>query len=1020
MRKNKRWLALLLAGSMLFSANAGLVYASELPGTVTEDPAAVSERVSAETPEKEQNDQPEITESSDRTPEISEGTADIIEEGTEDEGKASEDQGAATGEEQQEIPDEISKEQGASTAVEEDLQNPASEDAETTEQIEENALENQTAGNISWSVSNGTLTISGSGDMPNYGWVWTDSFNGQGYGETPWQGEISKITKIVVSSGITKIGDYAFAGCSNATSASIADTVKDLGNSMFLNCRKLEQVTLPKGIRSIPKAAFYECSSLKDIVIPDGVTLIEDLAFAECSKMVSASLPDSVTSIGDQAFRNCKSLREMKVPKNITTLPSYVFMNCSGMQSVSIPVAVKTIARGAFYMCDALQTVSYAGSTYQWGGISIVADDNSGLFNVTYLTTTSCAHVLRKKVVKVTCEKDGYTTHTCEKCGYSYKSDIEYASWHDLVYKKQNNGKHLVSCSKGDYSAEENCYDGDGDGFCDCCKQKMEPIRWTCQNQVLTITGKGEIEDYWGGDAPWRSADFKEVVIGTGITRIGVRAFANNKKLEKVTLPDTVTSIGELAFESSGLKSVSLPKNLTVIEDGAFSGCESLTNVVFAGAVTGTTGNALDSQGSASANGTLKIGRNAFSSCIVLKEISLPEGTTTIGDNAFNNCRALEQITLPNTITEMGAYQFYGCSSLQSVRIPIRITSIKEYTFGGCSALAELTIPAGVTSIEDGAFISCDALENVNYLGNQDMWDNISIAGSNNTQLKDAALTTGNCAHSYTTSVVAPGCQTAGYTLHFCSLCGYSYRDNETAAGTHQLSYEQVSTGRHRVYCSKCDYEEVEICTDKNMDGICDVCKSKMASLEAGGLYDDVLELYGWRYEAIKYTKEHGIMNGISGTHNFAPDEPLTRAMFATIIYRMEGSPKASYSTKFPDVPDGNYFSVPIMWANKAGIINGHSNTGLFGTHENITREDMVVIMYRYCRVKGLASGGRADLGRFPDADQISGYAKEAVQWAVANGIINGRSNTGMLDPKGNASRVETAAIIQRFMTKIK
>ena len=185
-------------------------------------------------------------------------------------------------------------------------------------------------------------------------------------------------------------------------------------------------------------------------------------------------------------------------------------------------------------------------------------------------------------------------------------------------------------------------------------------------------------------------------------------------------------------------------------------------------------------------------------------------------------------------------------------------------------------------------------------------------------------------------------------------------------------------------------------------------------------LYEDVPEKTGWRYEAIKYVKDHGIMNGISGTRNFAPDEPLTRAMFATIIYRMEGSPKASYSAKFPDVPDGNYFSVPIIWANKAGIINGHSNTGLFGTRENITREDMVVIMYRYCRVKGLASGGRADLSRFPDADQASGYAKEAVQWAVANGIINGRSNTGMLDPKGNASRVETAAIIQRFMTKIK
>lgn len=189
---------------------------------------------------------------------------------------------------------------------------------------------------------------------------------------------------------------------------------------------------------------------------------------------------------------------------------------------------------------------------------------------------------------------------------------------------------------------------------------------------------------------------------------------------------------------------------------------------------------------------------------------------------------------------------------------------------------------------------------------------------------------------------------------------------------------------------------------------------------DEGSMYADVPDVPGWRYDAIKYVTDHGIMNGISGTRNFAPDDSLTRAMFATIIYRMEGSPKASYSAKFPDVPDGNYFSVPILWANKVGIINGHSNTGLFGTRENITREDMVVIMYRYCKYKGIADNGRADLSSFPDAGQVSGYAKEAVQWAVANGIIKGRSNTGVLDPKGNASRVETAAIIQRFMNKIK
>ena len=117
-------------------------------------------------------------------------------------------------------------------------------------------------------------------------------------------------------------------------------------------------------------------------------------------------------------------------------------------------------------------------------------------------------------------------------------------------------------------------------------------------------------------------------------------------------------------------------------------------------------------------------------------------------------------------------------------------------------------------------------------------------------------------------------------------------------------------------------------------------------------------------------------------------------------------------------MPDGNYFSVPIVWANQAGMINGHSNTGLFGTFENITREDMVTIMYRYAKYKNLDLSGAGSLGVFFDQDQISGYAREALAWAVGNGIINGRSGTGLVDPRGNASRVECAAIIQRFMKK--
>ena len=182
--------------------------------------------------------------------------------------------------------------------------------------------------------------------------------------------------------------------------------------------------------------------------------------------------------------------------------------------------------------------------------------------------------------------------------------------------------------------------------------------------------------------------------------------------------------------------------------------------------------------------------------------------------------------------------------------------------------------------------------------------------------------------------------------------------------------------------------------------------------------FSDMPEKNGWRFDAVNLVYGSGIMQGISGTTRFDPDENLTREMFATTIYRVAGSPAASYDGRYPDVKAPNYYVEPIAWATSVGVVQGHSNTGLFGVHEDITREDLVVMMYRYARTAGLNTGGSVSLSKFPDASEVSGYASAAMSWAVGNGIVQGRSNTGMLDPKGNATRVEAAAILQRFIEK--
>ena len=129
----------------------------------------------------------------------------------------------------------------------------------------------------------------------------------------------------------------------------------------------------------------------------------------------------------------------------------------------------------------------------------------------------------------------------------------------------------------------------------------------------------------------------------------------------------------------------------------------------------------------------------------------------------------------------------------------------------------------------------------------------------------------------------------------------------------------------------------------------------------------------------------------------------------------MEGSPQQGYVNKFIDVPDHHFFSIPVSWANSIGIITGYGHDNLFGTGDNITREQLATLIYRYAQYKGKDTDGRADMGRFSDGKNVSGFAAEAMQWIVSEGIIQGEGTNGQLNPQGQVSRAVCATIIQRY-----
>ena len=175
--------------------------------------------------------------------------------------------------------------------------------------------------------------------------------------------------------------------------------------------------------------------------------------------------------------------------------------------------------------------------------------------------------------------------------------------------------------------------------------------------------------------------------------------------------------------------------------------------------------------------------------------------------------------------------------------------------------------------------------------------------------------------------------------------------------------------------------------------------------------FSDVTES-DWFYDAVTYAYENGLMDGV-GMGLFAPNSETTRAQLVTILYRLSGQPAPSGDSGFSDVETGTWYTDAVAWAAQNGIVNGVSGTQ-FAPGDDITREQLAVILYRYATYQGYDVSQRADLSGFVDAGTISTYAQEALSWANAQGLVLGFEDDS-LRPQGNASRAQIAAVLMRF-----
>ena len=500
-------------------------------------------------------------------------------------------------------------------------------------------------------------------------WIGDDAFSG-----------CSGLTSITIPNSVWYIGKRAFGGCSALTSITIGNSVTSIGDYAFYKCSGLTSITIPNSVKSIGDDAFYKCSGLTSITIGNSVTSIGEGAFCECSCLTSITIGNSVTSIGDYAFSGCsalnavhisdvaawcgisfhdfrsnplsfanhlylngKEVKDLVIPNSITKIRNYAFNHCSGLTSVTIPNSVTWIGDDAFFDCSALTSITIPNSV-TWIGDDAFSDC-SGLTSVTFHCETIHSWFSGKKSIKDVTIGDEVTR--IGSSAFSGCSGLNSLKIGNSVTRIEE--KAFFDCSALTSITIPNSVTSIGKGaFYGCNLSKvisliLEPFSfyfnsftygvfddYTLSNATLIVPygtiGKYKTTDGWKRfkwieeGAPTDSGeqdevkeftynDIKYTVLSQADQTVEVAAGkgtagedGNVKNIGDMVIPSTVSyagktytvvGIGESAFINYIITSLSLPNTLTYI------------------------------------------GKEAFSTCMNLKTITIPQSVTTIGTNAF-------------------------------------------------------------------------------------------------------------------------------------------------------------------------------------------------------------------------------------------------------------------------------------------------------------------------------------------------------------------------------------------------
>ncbi len=689
--------------------------------------------------------------------------------------------------------------------------------------------------------------------------------------------------------------------------------------------------------------------------------------FVTCADIPAEIEGVAVTMIGWGAFFDCSELTSITIPANVDYIGDYAFYNCCNLASVTIPDSVISIGDSAFSSCSSLISLTIPKRVMSIG--------NHAFFD--------CKSLIEINVAE---------------------ENPAYSSEDGVFFDKDKSRLFVYPAGKTEteYVIPDTVMSIDWGAFFDCINLMSVTIPYSVTNiESHAFFGCSYLREINVAEENDAYSSAKGVLFNK--SKSILLTYPTGKTETEYVIPDDVTNIGDFSF--------------------CF--CNSLTSVIIS-------------------NGVMSIGECAFSNCGSLTNLAISHSVTSIGDWAFSDCTSLTGVTISGSTTSIGDRAFFNCSSLTSVYFMDDTPVLGENVFQMWDEeKQEYTNIPGLT---------------LYYIEGKEGWTSPTWNGYPTATWIPAHE------HSYADTVTTPTCTEKGFMTHTCSICGDSYIDTHVDALGHDFGeWTQTKAptctekGEEKRTCSRCEAYEVRVvaatghtavidkavpatCTEagKTEGKYCSVCNAVLIAQEEipalGHEYENGVCVRcgekdpnaqkpvefadvpknAWYVGAVEYAVQNGLMNGVGGDQ-FNPEGSMTRAMLVTVLWRFEGEPEAGKNT-FSDVPNGQWYTDAVAWAAANGVVNGVGNNR-FAPEGKITREQMATILYRYAEKKGIDTSKRAELGAFPDAKQVSAYAKDPVQWAVAEKIING--SDGKLLPQGDATRAQVATILMRFIENI-